>query len=43
MTKFRNKIVHLYYEIQDVEIYKILQTDLEDFYTFISEILKLDL
>ncbi|HBE78007.1 MAG TPA: DUF86 domain-containing protein [Firmicutes bacterium] len=43
MTKFRNKVVHLYFEIQDTEIYKILQTDLEDFNTFITEILRLHL
>jgi uncharacterized protein YutE (UPF0331/DUF86 family) len=41
MTKFRNKIVHLYQEIKDEEIYKILQNNLEDFRLFITEILKL--
>ncbi|NLY75498.1 MAG: DUF86 domain-containing protein [Firmicutes bacterium] len=41
MTKFRNKVVHLYHEIKDEEIYKILQNDLQDFYGFIAEIQKL--
>lgn len=41
MTKFRNKVVHLYYEIKDEEIFKILQNDLGDFEAFIGEITKL--
>jgi len=31
MVKFRNKTVHLYYEIDDKEVYKILQQHLNDF------------
>lgn len=41
MTKFRNKVVHLYHEIKDEEIYKILQNHLDDFKVFITEILKM--
>jgi uncharacterized protein YutE (UPF0331/DUF86 family) len=41
MIKFRNKVVHLYYEIDDREIYKILQNNLGDFNMFIAEILKI--
>jgi uncharacterized protein YutE (UPF0331/DUF86 family) len=43
MSKFRNKVVHLYFEIRDAEIYTILQNDLEDFNTFITEILRLNI
>ncbi|HBY21622.1 MAG: hypothetical protein A2Y24_05465 [Clostridiales bacterium GWE2_32_10] len=38
MTKFRNKVVHLYNEIDDKQIYKILKFKLEDFYIFLDEI-----
>jgi uncharacterized protein YutE (UPF0331/DUF86 family) len=41
MTKFRNKVVHLYFEINDAEVYDIIQNNLSDFKTFIAEILKL--
>lgn len=36
MTKFRNKVVHLYHEIEDKEIYAILQNNLDDFRMFIK-------
>lgn len=40
MTKFRNKVVHMYTEIKAEEIFTILQNNLYDFKMFISEILK---
>lgn len=41
MAKFRNKIVHLYQDIDDEEIYKILQNNLDDFKRFLTEIIQL--
>lgn len=38
MAKFRNRIVHFYYELDSEEIYKIIQSDLDDYKTFIKEI-----
>ncbi len=38
MTKFRNMVVHLYEEIDEKEIYKILQKNLDDFGKFIKSI-----
>jgi uncharacterized protein YutE (UPF0331/DUF86 family) len=38
MTKFRNMVVHLYEEIDEKEIYKILQNNLDDFEVFIKSI-----
>lgn len=38
MVKFRNRAVHLYDEIADEEIYKIIQNHLTDFEKFISAI-----
>lgn len=38
MTKFRNMVVHLYEEIDEREIYKILQNNLDDFEVFIKSI-----
>lgn len=40
MVKFRNRIVHLYDEINAEEVYRILQENLDDFERFISSILK---
>ena len=34
MVGFRNRIVHLYWEITDAKVYEILQTDLGDFDRF---------
>ena len=31
MAKFRNRLVHLYWEVKDKQVYKILQTRLDDF------------
>ena len=38
MTRFRNRIVHLYWDIDDEFIKKIIETNLEDFYLFQKEI-----
>jgi uncharacterized protein YutE (UPF0331/DUF86 family) len=34
MSKFRNRLVHMYWKIDDVVVYDILQNYLEDFETF---------
>jgi len=34
MTKFRNRIVHLYWDIDDEFVKKIIKENLEDFYLF---------
>lgn len=39
MARFRNRVVHLYQEVDDKEVYKILQTGLGDFRAFIIAIL----
>ena len=36
MAKFRNRLVHLYWEIDDARIYKILEENLGDFLKFIK-------
>lgn len=38
MVKFRNRIVHLYQEVDDTQIYKILQEDLGDIRAFVAAI-----
>lgn len=38
MVKFRNRIVHLYQEVDDSEIYRILQENLDDIKGFIQAI-----
>jgi uncharacterized protein YutE (UPF0331/DUF86 family) len=38
MAKFRNLLVHLYWNVNDERIYEILQTELEDFEEFIRQI-----
>lgn len=40
MVQFRNRLVHLYWEVDAEVIYDILQKDLGDFDTFTSQILK---
>ena len=40
MTKFRNRVVYLYTKVDDKEIYKIIQNNLDDYREFVSEILK---
>lgn len=38
MAKFRNRLIHLYMEIDDEQVYKILQSRLNDFKTFLDGI-----
>ena len=38
MTKFRNRVVHVYSKIDEVEIYNIIQNYLSDYKEFIKEI-----
>jgi uncharacterized protein YutE (UPF0331/DUF86 family) len=38
MAKFRNRLVHLYWELDDSQAYKILQTRLDDFKIFLDAI-----
>lgn len=39
MVKFRNRIVHLYQEVDDSEIYRILQENLDDIKGFIKAVI----
>ena len=39
MVSFRNRVVHLYWEVDDVIVYEILQNNLSDFTTFVHHIL----
>ncbi|MCO1602773.1 MULTISPECIES: DUF86 domain-containing protein [Desulfosporosinus] len=39
MVKFRNRIVHLYQEVDDAEIYRILQENLKDIKGFIQAVI----
>lgn len=39
MVKFRNRIVHLYLEVDDSEIYRILQKNLDDIKGFIQAVI----
>ncbi|MDR3598957.1 MAG: DUF86 domain-containing protein [Desulfosporosinus sp.] len=41
MVKFRNRIVHLYQEIDDSEIYRILQENLDDIKVFIQAVISI--
>ena len=38
MAKFRNRLVHLYWEVDDQQVYEILQTRLDDFKSFLNAI-----
>lgn len=38
MVKFRNRVVHLYHDIDSKEIYSIIQNNLKDFAKFLEEI-----
>ncbi len=38
MARFRNRLVHIYWDVDDIEIWNILQTRLQDFEEFISQI-----
>ncbi|NIN94679.1 MAG: DUF86 domain-containing protein [Anaerolineae bacterium] len=39
MVRFRNRVVHLYWDVDDTTVYHILQENLNDFETFIGYIL----
>ena len=39
MVSFRNRTVHLYWELGDDIVYDILQNNLDDFETFVDYIL----
>ena len=36
MAKFRNKLVHVYWDLDKEQIYQIIQNNLSDFDNFIS-------
>jgi len=38
MAKFRNRLVHLYWEVGDQQLYEILQNRLDDFKKFLDSI-----
>lgn len=38
MAKFRNRIVHMYFDISDEMIYDIVQNNIDDFERFIANI-----
>ncbi|WP_027340064.1 type VII toxin-antitoxin system HepT family RNase toxin [Halonatronum saccharophilum] len=40
MTKFRNRVVHMYSKVDEKEIYSIIQNNLLDYKAFIQEICK---
>jgi len=40
MARFRNRLVHIYWEIDENQIYYILQERLEDFKTFLNQLAK---
>ncbi len=37
MVRFRNRLVHIYWELDDRELHRILQSHLEDVRTFLSD------
>lgn len=39
MVKFRNRIVHIYQEVDDAQVYDILHKDLGDFSEFMSAVI----
>ncbi|MGD8389767.1 MAG: DUF86 domain-containing protein [Desulfobacteraceae bacterium] len=40
MAKFRNRLVHIYWEVDDTQLYEILQTRLDDFKRFLDAMAK---
>ncbi len=38
MARFRNRLIHLYWEVDDNQVYEILQSRLNDFKTFLDQI-----
>jgi uncharacterized protein YutE (UPF0331/DUF86 family) len=39
MVRFRNRLVHMYWEVDDVTMYRVLQENLSDFETYIGHVL----
>lgn len=39
MVSFRNRVIHLYWDVEDATIYSLLQQNLQDFDTFVTYIL----
>ena len=39
MVSFRNRVVHLYWKVDDAVVYRILQENLDDFETYIRYVL----
>lgn len=37
MARFRNRLVHIYWEVDDNELYRIIQTRLQDIRDFLKE------
>lgn len=40
MVSFRNRVVHLYWDVSDTTVYDIIQQNLDDFDTFVGYVLK---
>jgi uncharacterized protein YutE (UPF0331/DUF86 family) len=40
MVSFRNRVVHLYWDVDDLTVYRILQENLRDFDTYVGYILE---
>lgn len=40
MARFRNRIVHMYDDVDNREVYRILQEHLNDYYSFIRDIVR---
>ncbi len=38
MTKFRDRVVHIYHQVDNAEVYRILAEELKDFQIFINDI-----
>jgi uncharacterized protein YutE (UPF0331/DUF86 family) len=38
MAKFRNRLVHLYWQIDDVQVHEIIQSRLDDFKKFLDDL-----
>jgi uncharacterized protein YutE (UPF0331/DUF86 family) len=38
MARFRSRLIHLYWEVDDGQVYEILQSRLDDFKTFLRQI-----
>jgi uncharacterized protein YutE (UPF0331/DUF86 family) len=37
MVRFRNRLVHIYWDIDDAELYRVIQTNLQDIRQFLKE------